>query len=365
MRLSQAISRTLLYVSCISFPLMGIAGMSRSAGYATRLYWQHPRSSNVILTANPRKKSLEIFDRISRNPVLPCYERGYAKLYLGRELLESGKIVHAKEMLAKADDETDAFWGDELLLDYFRRHSFLKHDEAKGLELARKYAARRDDILKGVFDARRLHFFDIRSCIDCSLTHWYRYRSMYNSAENSGLRLSSCLDFCNSRIYELTKLYGQNDGKKSGLRFDRIPLPKQVVILERRWNPLTPFADTVIGRIEGEGEVWQECGRLDTKFSLRITTRLSPSAGTELTTRSIYHGRVLGDKAEFLSANGEPFESPYMTMSNGKLRLMVPYRTSRMKGIAYFFCGPGAETLHVETIVFTLPQDMVKKTLGE
>ena len=50
MRLSQAISRTLLYVSCISFPLMGIAGMSRSAGYATRLYWQHPRSSNVILT---------------------------------------------------------------------------------------------------------------------------------------------------------------------------------------------------------------------------------------------------------------------------------------------------------------------------
>ena len=357
MRLSQTMARALLYVSCMSFPLMGIAGMSRSAGYATRLYWQHPRSSNVILTANPRKKSLEIFDRISRNPVLPRHERGYAKLYLGRELLESGKIVQAKEMLAKADDETDAFWGDELLLDYFRRHPFLKQDKAKGLELARRYTARRDDILKGVFDAGRLHFFDIRSCIDCSRTHWYRFRSMYNSTEDKRLRLSSCLDFCNSRIYELTERYGQNAEGASNHRFNRISLPKQTIILEQHgWGPTILLADRRIGHIEGECEIWQEDDRkTGMRFHLCITTKLLPSAGTELTTKSIYHGLIRDNKAEFISADGGSFESPYITMANGELRLTVPYRTSRTKGIVYFFCGRGAETMHVETIAFVLP----------
>ena len=132
-------------------------------------------------------------------------------------------------------------------------------------------------------------------------------------------------------------------------------LPKQIVNLER----VAPFADRSIGRIEGECEIWRESDVPEIKFRLRVTTRLLPAAGTELTVQGLYHGRIQGEKAEFISVDGEPFESPYIMMVNEKLRLTVPYRTSRTKGVAYFFGGPGAETMHTETLDFQFPKEFL------
>ena len=119
----------MMMMAGVLLPSVCGAQISYHAGYATRLYW----SGND----NAQSKALRFFKQFSESNETPVHERGYAKLYLGRLALDSGDVPRAVKLCSEADAETDAFWGDELLLEYFDRHGALSDYDRKRYELIR------------------------------------------------------------------------------------------------------------------------------------------------------------------------------------------------------------------------------------
>lgn len=327
-----------------------------TAGHATRLYRSGSDES--------QSKALRLFKVLSESKTRPVHERGYAKLYLGKSALESGDMLRAVKLLAEADKETDAFWGDELLLEHFERHLALADYDRIRRRLARRYMVRRDAMLRGDFDPRRIHVL-YSPCRDTGVNgdknHWRKYRFMYYDTGYDELRLSACFDFCNERIDALTDtddLLALVENEEASLRF---PIAMQAVELLQ--NSFLQFGSgQCIGHIEGSGEVWRHSGggKEEWRFFVKVQTVLLPASGTELTVKAFFKGVIQEERILLLDVDDNPFESESVFLDKGALNIKVRYRTSRSNAIVNFFCGPGEESLHSAVVSFHLPEVSIK-----
>ena len=353
---------------CVFVVSAANAQISRRTAYATRAYWVKRSPPESMTKANDWKgriqlQALQLFKEISQDYSLPRHERGYAKLYLGKQELEMGHLPAAERLLAEADEETDAFWGDELLLDHYRRFEAHTAYRRKRKELARRYTNRRDMILRDEFEPQRIHFLNTRSCVDCSRVHSMKYRSMYNRSYDRRLRLSACFDFCNERIDALTDGRGTLTEPMGSNVVGRIELPKTAVDIWDRSVLGLSFMDSRIGKIEGWGYVWHEPERaLDRwRFVLHIRTDLFPSSGMEQSTKVLYGGVVQGGVVRLLDVDGRPFISPFVMLDgDGRLNVRVHYRRSCGNAVARFLHWVGEESVNVMTISFQMPKEVVK-----
>ena len=346
-----------LFCLCVAgalLPFVCVAQISYRAGYATRLYWSGNDSA--------QSKASRFFKQLSESKETPVHERGYAKLYLGRLALASGDMPRAVKLCSEADVETDAFWGDELLLEHFDRHGALSDYDRKRYELIRAYSARRDELLRGAFDHRRIWSLYPRTCLACGPNgggrHWRKYRFMYCDTGNDELRLSACLDFCDERLSDLMDMNDVlllTERDKASVRF-----PIKMKSMDLWYRPLLRhwLPDRMLGRIEGAGEVWQHHireGVTEWRLFLRIQKTMLPKSGTELAVKSFYRGVIRNGKVFLLDVDDHPFESPFVSLEKGMLNVKVHYRTSRANLLVNFFCGPGEEELHSDVLSFRLP----------
>ena len=340
---------------CVFLAVIVDAQITYRTGYATRLYWSGSEKD--------KSRALQFFKELSNSVLMPKYERGYAKLYLGKHELEMGHLSAAERLLAEADEETDAFWGDELLLDHYRRFEAHTAYRRKRKELARRYTNRRDMILKDRFDPNRNRFLNNKSCLDGSFAHAFRYRSMYNKSRDERLRLSSCFDFCNDRLVALTDGRGTLTEPMGSNAVDRIELPKTAVDIWDRSALGLSFMDSRIGKIEGWGYTWREPKRAENcwRFVLHIRTDLFPSSGMEQSAEVLYGGVVQGGEVRLLDVDGQPFASPFVKLDgDGMLNVIVYYRTSCGNAVARFLHWVGEESVHAAEISFQLPKEVLR-----
>ncbi len=324
--------------------------------YATRVYWRGDEAA--------KSRALVRFKINSESMDRPVGERGYCKLYLGKSALESGDIERAIKLFARADEKTDAFWGDEILLEYYEIKRTLKEYEKKRNELLRSYTIRRDSILQGNFDVRRIWWM-----LSCSLLmrgtnrnpdHYLRYRFMYCHYVDEAMRLSLYLDYCNERISELSgKKNVVNDPKKESPEF-KFSIPSEKVTLKpKSWFPNLIYWGPA-GCVEGSGMLYRYSKGNDYRweFSVCVRKEILAAAGVEYNVRTIYKGVIQDGKVFLYDVDGNLFESPFFSIDKGCLKVKVQYRTCRTprnNPILYFFGWQGVGELHTEYISFRLP----------
>ena len=336
---------------------LGMASVPDLIPLATRLYLRGD--------VNAKSRALLIFKANAESMDRPIGERGYCRLYLGKSTLESGDIECAIKLLAQADFETDAFWGDEILLEYYKTKCSLKEYERKRNELLRLYTIRRDSILQGSFDVHRIWWM-----LSCSLLrsgsnrnpeHYLRYRFMYRSYDvEEAMRLSLYLDYCNERIFELSKKRDvTNDMEKEVPEF-KFPIPLEKVTLKPKSRLPNLIYWGATGYIESSGVLYRYAKGDDLRweFTLCIRKEILPAAGVEYNVRTHYKGAIKDGKVMLYDVDGNLFESSFFSIDDGYLKVKVQYRTCRTfrsHPLLYFFAGPGVGTLHTENISFRLP----------
>ena len=359
---------------CASLFSSASAQISARTAYATRAYWVKSSFPNPINQDNSWKdriqlRALKLFKEISKDYSLPKHERGYAKLYLGKYELAMGHLAEAEGLLMEADEESDALWGEELLLDHFQRLGAHSAHDKKRKELARQYMIRRDMVLRDEFDPQRIHFLNTRSCIDCSRIHSIKYRSMYNQSCDRRLRLSAFFDFCNDRIDSLAGDCGVLSGQGS---YDacgwKCSFSNETVDVWDRSSIGFTFMETLIGKVEGHGEIWCKdgCADADWCFRLNIRTTLFPASGMDYTTTVFYRGVLRKGKIFLLDADDRLFESPFVALDGkGGLSVVIYYRTSCGNVVARFLKWVGKESVNKTKISFQLPKKVLCSIAGQ
>ena len=346
-------------ICLVAIQSLGMASIPDLIPLATRLYLRGD--------ANSKSRALFIFKANAESMDRPIGERGYCRLYLGKSALESGDIEGAIKLLSQADLETDAFWGDEILLEYYETKRNLKEYERKRNELLRLYTIRRDSILRGNFDVHRIWWM-----LSCSLLrsgsnrnpeHYLRYRFMYRPYDvDEAMRLSLYLDYCNERISELSKKRDVvNNMEKEVPEFKfSIPLEK-VTLKPKSWLPNLIYWGAT-GYIESSGVLYRYAKGDDLRweFTLCIRKEILPAAGVEYNVRTLYKGVIKDGKVMLYDVDGNLFESPFFVVDKGCVKIKVQYRTcrtSRNNPILYFLGWQGVGDLHTDYLLLRLPYD--------